>query len=108
METASTAGLTLADISAHYFHLLLQYAFGAAVTAVIVMIIHRVFQRFLLSTLDEVRDSTKVFRALLSKKGLTDADKALLGRLTLAYAVLSGLVFNGIITLLSNLATPVG
>ena len=99
---------TFTDIVAHYGHQLLSYGFAAVVAGLIVMLIHRAFQRFLLSTLDEVRDSTELFRVLLKKKSQTDADKALIGRLVLAYAVLSGLVFVGIMTLLSDLATPLG
>ena len=100
--------MVFGDIASHYAHLLIQYAVAAVVAAVIVTLIHRAFQRVLLSTLDEVRDSTKLFREMLSKKSKSDADKKLIGMLVLAYAVLSGLVFNGIISLVANLATPVG
>ena len=98
------------DIVAHYAHQLLSYSFAAVVGAIIVVIIHRAFQRVLLSTLDEVRDSTQLFRRLANKElvELSDSERDLIGRLVLAYALLSGLVFVGIMLLLSDLATPVG
>ena len=107
-QPAAAVDKTGWDLIYFFGHRLMEYGFYAIVAAVIVMLVHRAFQPFLLSTLDEVRESTKIFRETLTKKSKNDADKDLLGRLTLAYAVVSGLVFVGIILLISNLATPVG
>ena len=95
-------------ILAHYGHLLISYLFGAAVAAVIVMVIHRVFQPFLLSLLDELRASSEMFKRLLHKESPNAAERGLLGQLALAYAIVSGLFFLGIMLLLSSLATPLG
>ena len=101
--------MEFADILGHYWHQLIQFGFAATVAAVIVMVIHRVFQPVLLSMLDELRDTTKLFREILAQRQQpSDADKRLVGHLALAYAIISGAVFLGIITLISNLATPVG
>ena len=96
------------DIVAHYGHQLITFLFAAAVTAIIVMVIHRVFQPFLLSTLDEVRESTSLFKRLIHKDNLNNSERDLVGRLAIAYAVVSGLFFVGIMSLLSDLATPLG
>ena len=98
----------MTDIAAHYSHLLIQYGFAAVVACIIVVLVGRVFQRFVLSMLDELRDTTALFRAALNKKQQSADDKRLIATLALAYAIVSGLFFVAIITLISNLATPVG
>ena len=100
----------LSDTLAHYGKYLIDYGFAAVVAAVIVMIIHRAFQPLLLSLLDELRESAGLFREILRKKESerTEGEQRLLGSLAIAYAVVSGLFFVGIMMLLGNLATPVG
>ena len=106
---AASEPKTIMDIAAHYMHLLIQYAFAAVVTAVIVVVIHRLFQPVLLSTLDEVRDSTKEFRRILEKKGnINPCERDLAGKMVIAYAITAGAFFIGIMMLISDLATPVG
>ena len=100
---------TFMGIAAHYMHLLIQYLFATVVTAIIVMVIHRAFQPLLLSTLDEVRDSTKEFRRILDKKSnITTDERSLAGKMVIAYAITAGAFFIGIMMLVSDLATPVG
>ena len=99
---------SLINILAHYGHLGLSFIFAAILTAVIVLIMVRVFQPFVLSMLDELRDTTRLFRDLLGKKTKTDSDKELIGRLAQSYAIAMGAFFIGIMMLLSDLATPVG
>ena len=99
---------TFGAIAAHYAHLGLGFLFATIIAVLVAMVVHRVFQKAILSTLDEVRDSTTVFRALINKKTLNDSERGLLGRLAIAYAILSGAVFLAVMQLVSNLATPVG
>ena len=98
----------LADIFGDKSDAFADLLLGTIIAGVVVMIIHRVFQRQLLGLLDELRNSSKLFNDLLKKKQLAQSDKDLLGRLAMAYAVVTGLIFLGIVTLIASMATPLG
>ena len=104
META------FIDIFAHFGHRALSYTFALVIGGLMVVVIHRAFAPVLLSTIDEVRDATRLYRKLRSKElsEMTDSDKDLIGRLVQSFSILAGAVFLGIVMIVSDLATPVG